>query len=322
MTRLITAFGIGLVKSPIRSSTSPGRLRSGAAKRSTTSRICASMRRTARGVSAPLNSRRKRACASGPCRAKLLSWNQRSMRALGLRLEVLPRAAVLGGVLGIVEEPLHVVVARHEPEAERGHEVDGILGAQPVHERRRVLRREQLEEEVRGRRTHPWRSSLLAIIRLLVYYWIRCQPRPTATSAAARRPPTASSRRPRALFGERGVEATKVADICARADVAHQTFFNHFPTKQDLVREIARIGRDFFVAAIETATGEGASTGERLARLFASIHEAAATAGPMHQDLVSETMREAQAVREGPRRAGDPPRHREARAQGPRARAT
>jgi len=103
-----------------------------------------------------------------------------------------------------------------------------------------------------------------------------------------------------ALFGERGVEATKVADICERADVAHQTFFNHFPTKQDLVREIARIGRDFFVAAIETATREGRSTGERIARLFASIHEAALTAGPMHRDLVFETMREAEAVREDP----------------------
>ena len=103
------------------------------------------------------------------------------------------------------------------------------------------------------------------------------------------------------LFGERGVEATKVADICERADVAHQTFFNHFETKQELVREIARAGHDFFVAAIDTATGAGRNTGERLARLFASIHEAAATAGPMHQDLVSETMREAQAVREDPR---------------------
>ena len=101
-----------------------------------------------------------------------------------------------------------------------------------------------------------------------------------------------------ALFGERGVEATTVAEICGRADVAHQTFFNHFETKRDLVREIARIGRDFFVAAIETATGEGRSTGERLARLFASIHEAAAAAGPMHRDLVFETMREAQSVRE------------------------
>jgi len=104
-----------------------------------------------------------------------------------------------------------------------------------------------------------------------------------------------------ALFGERGVEATKVADICARADVAHQTFFNHFPSKQDVVREIARIGHDFFVAAIETAAREGRSTEERLARLFASVHEAAAAAGPMHQDLVSETVREALTVREGPR---------------------
>jgi len=104
-----------------------------------------------------------------------------------------------------------------------------------------------------------------------------------------------------ALFGERGVEATKVADICARADVAHQTFFNHFPSKQDVVREIVRIGHDFFVAAIDTAMREGKSTGERLARLFASIHEAAAAAGPMHQDLVSETVREALTVREDPR---------------------
>jgi AcrR family transcriptional regulator len=103
------------------------------------------------------------------------------------------------------------------------------------------------------------------------------------------------------LFGERGVEATKVADICERADIAHQTFFNHFPTKQDLVREIARIGHGFFLAVVETATEEGRSTEERLARLFASVHEAAAAAGPMHQDLVSETFREALAVREGAR---------------------
>jgi AcrR family transcriptional regulator len=101
-----------------------------------------------------------------------------------------------------------------------------------------------------------------------------------------------------ALFAERGVEATTVADICTRADVAHQTFFNHFPSKRDLVREIVRIGHEFFLAAVETAAREGRSTGERLARLFTSIHEAAAASGPMHQDLVSETFREALAVRE------------------------
>jgi AcrR family transcriptional regulator len=104
-----------------------------------------------------------------------------------------------------------------------------------------------------------------------------------------------------ALFAERGVEATTVADICTRADVAHQTFFNHFPSKQDLVREIARIGHRFFLDAVEAAAREGRSTAERLARLFSTIHESAAAAGPMHQDLVAETFREALAVRESAR---------------------
>ena len=107
-----------------------------------------------------------------------------------------------------------------------------------------------------------------------------------------------------ALFGERGVEATKVTDICERADVAHQTFFNHFPTKQDLVRELVRRGHDFLLGAIETAIREGHTSGERIARLFAEIHGAASAVGPMHQDLVSEGIRAAH-------EATDPARARE-----------
>ncbi|SET92400.1 TetR/AcrR family transcriptional regulator [Geodermatophilus poikilotrophus] len=37
-----------------------------------------------------------------------------------------------------------------------------------------------------------------------------------------------------ALFAERGFEAITIADIAAAADVAVQTVFNHFPTKEDL----------------------------------------------------------------------------------------
>ena len=98
------------------------------------------------------------------------------------------------------------------------------------------------------------------------------------------------------LFGERGVEATKVSDICERADVAHQTFFNHFPTKQDLVRDLVRRGHDFLLAAIQTALAEGADTGERIGQLFAAIHQAGAAVGPMHQDLVSEGIRAAHEI--------------------------
>jgi AcrR family transcriptional regulator len=97
------------------------------------------------------------------------------------------------------------------------------------------------------------------------------------------------------LFGEHGVRATKVADICARADVAQQTFFNHFPAKQDLVRELVRRGHDFFMAAVEAACREGSTTGERLARLFEKLHTAAREVGPMHQDLAAETFRAASA---------------------------
>jgi AcrR family transcriptional regulator len=41
------------------------------------------------------------------------------------------------------------------------------------------------------------------------------------------------------LFLSQGVEATKIEDICERADVANRTFFNHFATRQDMVRALA-----------------------------------------------------------------------------------
>ena len=37
-----------------------------------------------------------------------------------------------------------------------------------------------------------------------------------------------------ALFAERGFEPVTIADIAARADVAVQTVFNHFPSKEDI----------------------------------------------------------------------------------------
>ena len=37
-----------------------------------------------------------------------------------------------------------------------------------------------------------------------------------------------------ALFAERGFEAVTIADIASRADVAVQTVFNHFPSKEDI----------------------------------------------------------------------------------------
>jgi AcrR family transcriptional regulator len=93
------------------------------------------------------------------------------------------------------------------------------------------------------------------------------------------------------LFGDRGISATKVSDVCESADVALQTFFNHFRSKDDLVRELVAAGYDFVVTSIEEAHREGGTTGERIARLFSRILDGTTGAGPMHHELLVETFR-------------------------------
>lgn len=40
-------------------------------------------------------------------------------------------------------------------------------------------------------------------------------------------------------FLERGAAETTLEDICERADVANRTFFNHFPTRIDMMRALS-----------------------------------------------------------------------------------
>ena len=41
------------------------------------------------------------------------------------------------------------------------------------------------------------------------------------------------------LFLQQGVSATTLEEICERADVANRTFFNHFSTRNDMMRALA-----------------------------------------------------------------------------------
>ena len=91
-----------------------------------------------------------------------------------------------------------------------------------------------------------------------------------------------------ALFDAQGFADTKVSDICERADVANKTFFNHFPTKNDLLREIAQGALDRFLAVIEEARKTPGGTRERLRALFERIADDALAAGPMHRELLTE----------------------------------
>ena len=93
------------------------------------------------------------------------------------------------------------------------------------------------------------------------------------------------------LFDERGIAATKVSEISERADVAQKTFFNHFPTKQHLLRALAEDSLRRILVDVEDVRKRGRSTGERIGLFFSTLvenAEAAERQGPMHRELISE----------------------------------
>jgi AcrR family transcriptional regulator len=92
------------------------------------------------------------------------------------------------------------------------------------------------------------------------------------------------------VLDEHGFEATKVQDICERADVVYKTFFNHFPTKQHLLREIAEAQLVALVETIRSARAEKRSTRERLSDFFERITDNIDAAGPMRRELVTEML--------------------------------
>jgi len=91
-------------------------------------------------------------------------------------------------------------------------------------------------------------------------------------------------------FEQDGFHETKIAAICDRADIAQKTFFNHFPSKQHLLREIARESMGELLADIESARKEERSTADRLESFFKRATERLAEAGPMNRELLTEVV--------------------------------
>ena len=90
------------------------------------------------------------------------------------------------------------------------------------------------------------------------------------------------------LFDRDGFAATKVASICERADIAHKTFFNHFPTKLDLLREIAHTGIEQLMFQIEDIRKADLGTRERIHRFFDTVATHITGAGPRNRELLVE----------------------------------
>lgn len=88
------------------------------------------------------------------------------------------------------------------------------------------------------------------------------------------------------LFAENGVEATKIDDICATADVAKRTLCNHFPTKAHIVQALSREAVSRMIAMIDDARTTGESTRERVSLLFESMFGGELERGPIQREAV------------------------------------
>ena len=92
------------------------------------------------------------------------------------------------------------------------------------------------------------------------------------------------------LFETQGYEATTVAEIVRRADIAYGTFFNHFPSKLHLLREVADHSmRDLF-ENLEEIRKQPGNFSEHLVLLFESSADRTLEKGPQMRELISAMM--------------------------------
>ena len=89
-------------------------------------------------------------------------------------------------------------------------------------------------------------------------------------------------------FEQDGFHETKIAAICDRADIAQKTFFNHFQSKHELLREIARDGVENVLVQIEESLKAGTSSSARIQHFFEGVAEHANESGPMQRALLAE----------------------------------
>jgi AcrR family transcriptional regulator len=91
------------------------------------------------------------------------------------------------------------------------------------------------------------------------------------------------------LFQEQGLRATKLEEICERADVSPRTFFNHFDTREHLYRAIARERAEQMAARLASSADDPAPTAARLERMLGEIADYL-EARPAYRELVGEML--------------------------------
>jgi AcrR family transcriptional regulator len=90
------------------------------------------------------------------------------------------------------------------------------------------------------------------------------------------------------LFLNQGVAVTTIEEICERADVANRTFFNHFATRQDMIRALARRRLANLHEAVFDRADEAIPA--RLVGVFDGIAATLVKSGDMYRELIGEML--------------------------------
>lgn len=88
------------------------------------------------------------------------------------------------------------------------------------------------------------------------------------------------------LFTEQGVNNTPVSAIIQQADIAHKTFFNHFPTKNHLLIHIAGQYAEYAFVLFKQAGEKGLNPAEKLSYSFYHIAKGLSALDSHHKALV------------------------------------
>src|SRR5262245_6404663 len=91
------------------------------------------------------------------------------------------------------------------------------------------------------------------------------------------------------LFQQQGIRGAKIEEICARADVAPRTFFNHFETREHLYTAIAEQRASQAAEIFDAAAEDPRPIRERLSDLFGRLADYLSER-PLYRELVGEML--------------------------------
>jgi AcrR family transcriptional regulator len=90
------------------------------------------------------------------------------------------------------------------------------------------------------------------------------------------------------LFLRQGVAATTIEQICEHADVANRTFFNHFATRQDMIRALAERRLINLHDVVFDRADQAIST--RLIGVFDDIAATLAKSSDTYREMIGEML--------------------------------